>query len=114
MKREEKGAEGFREQIIAENVLNLGKDTDIKIQKHRELPSDSIKTNFQRHIIVKFTKHTDRERIMKAARGKKGLHLQGKIDEVHSRSVHRNWAAHKGVARYICHAEWEKYVPRIL
>ena len=35
------------------------------------------------------------ERILKAARGKNVLNLQGKIDQVHSRSVYRNWQARK-------------------
>ena len=34
----EKGAEGLCEQIIAENCLNLGKDTDIKIQETQRTP----------------------------------------------------------------------------
>ena len=36
----EKGVEGLCEQIIVENFPNMGKDTDIKIRKHRELPLD--------------------------------------------------------------------------
>ena len=43
----EKGVEGLCGQIIAENFPNLRKDTDIKIQEHRELPLDSTKTNHQ-------------------------------------------------------------------
>ena len=35
-----------------------------------------------RHIIVKFTKHSGKERIMKAAKGKKVPNLQGKRDQV--------------------------------
>ena len=40
MKREEreKGIEGLCQQIIAENVHNLGKDTDIKIQEAQRTP----------------------------------------------------------------------------
>ena len=34
----EKGIEGLREQIIAENFPNLGKDTDIKIQEAQRTP----------------------------------------------------------------------------
>ena len=33
----EKGAEGLCEQIIAENIPNLGKDTDIKIQEAQKI-----------------------------------------------------------------------------
>ena len=45
-----KGAEDSCEQIIAENFPYLGKDTDIKIQEHRELPLDSTKTGHHRGI----------------------------------------------------------------
>ena len=46
---------------------------------------------------------------MKAAREKKVLNLQGKIDQVHSRPIHRTLAGQKGVAGYIQCAESEKY-----
>ena len=37
------------------------------------------------------------------------LSLQGKIDQVHSKSLHRDLAVQKGVDGNIQHAEWEKY-----
>ena len=46
----EKEAEGLCEQIIVVNFPNLGKDADFKIQKHREFPLDSTKTNHQQGI----------------------------------------------------------------
>ena len=65
------GVEGFCEQIMVENIPNLGKDTDITIQ---EAPWTPIRFNKNqpstRHIIVKFTKYSGKERIMKAAREK--------------------------------------------
>ena len=68
------GVEGLCEQIIAENFPNLGKDTDIKIQ---EAQKTAIRFNKNRpsirHIIVKFTKYTDKERFMQAAREIKSL-----------------------------------------
>ena len=70
----EKRAEGLIEQTIAENFPNLGKNTDIKIQEAQRTP---IKCNkcwpSPKHIIVKFEKYTDKERILKAAREKKSL-----------------------------------------
>ena len=66
----EKGASLY-EEIIAKNFPNLGKETDIKTQEAQRTP---IKFNKSwpspRHIIVKFTKYTDKERILKAAREK--------------------------------------------
>uniref|UniRef100_A0ABI7WNM4 L1 transposable element RRM domain-containing protein n=1 Tax=Felis catus TaxID=9685 RepID=A0ABI7WNM4_FELCA len=66
------GVEGLCEQIIAENFPNLGKDTDIKIQEAQRTPIRFTKNlPSTRHIIVKFTKFSGKERIMKAAREKK-------------------------------------------
>ena len=66
------GAEGLCEQVIVENFPNLGKKTDIKIQ---EAQRTSIRFNKNRpstrHIIVKFTEYSGKERIMKAAREKR-------------------------------------------
>ena len=49
------GVEGLCQQIIAENLLNLGKDTDIKIQEAQRTPIRFNKNRpSTRHIIVKF------------------------------------------------------------
>ena len=70
----EKRVEGLCEQIIVENFPNLGKDTDIKIQEAQKTPIRFNKNQpSTRHIIVKFTKYSGKERIMKAAREKKSL-----------------------------------------
>ena len=66
------GVEGLREQIIVEKFPNLGKDTDIKIQEAQRTPIRFNKNQpSTRDIIVKFTKYSGKERIMKAARDKK-------------------------------------------
>ena len=49
---------------------------------------------------------------MKAAREKKVPNLQGKTDQVCSRTIYRNLAGQKGVVGYIQHAEWEKYAAK--
>ena len=70
---EERGkeAEGLFEQIIAEN-FNLGKETDIKIQEAQRIPITFNKSEpTPRYIIVKFTKYTGKEIILKATVGKK-------------------------------------------
>ena len=70
----EKGVEGLCEQIIVENIPNLGKDTDSKIQEAQKTPSRFNKNRpSTRHIMVKFTKYSGKERIMKAARKKSPL-----------------------------------------
>ena len=47
-----------------------------------------------------------------SSKGKKVLNLEGKIDQVHSRPIHRTFAGQKGVAGYIQCAELEKYAAR--
>ena len=77
--KREIGAEGLCEQIIVENFLNLGKDTNIKIQETQRTPIRfNKKRPSTRHIIVKFTKYSGKERIMKAAREKKSLTYKGR------------------------------------
>ena len=79
MKREKKGVEWLREQIIVEKFPNLGKDTDIKIQEAQRTPIRFNKNQQStRHIIVKFTKYSGKERIIKAARDKKSLTYKGR------------------------------------
>jgi len=43
MKKMGKKGEGIFEQIVAENFPNLGKETDVKCGRPRELPSKSTK-----------------------------------------------------------------------
>ena len=57
------GVEGLCEQIIVENFPNLGKDTDIKIKEAHKTPIRFNKNRpSTRHIIVKFTKYSGKER----------------------------------------------------
>ena len=73
------GVEGLCEQIIADNFPNLGKGTDIKIQEAQRTPMRFNKNQPSiRHILVKFTKYSGKERIMKAAREKKSLTYKGR------------------------------------
>ena len=87
-------AEGLFEEILAGNGPNLGKETDIKIQESQRTP---IKINKSRptpsHIKVKFSKYRDKEKILKAGKTKEVPKLQGKTNQVSSRSLHRNLAS---------------------
>ena len=77
--KERKGEGGLCEQIRTENFLNLRKDTNIKIQEAQRSPVKFNKSQPPpRHIIVKFTKYTDKERILKAAREIKFLIYNGR------------------------------------
>ena len=67
------------------HVWKLGKDTDVKIQDAQRTPIRFNKNRpSTRHIRVKFTKYSGKERIMKTARGKKKKfpNLKGKTDQV--------------------------------
>ena len=65
--------------IIAQNFPNLGIDTDIKLQEAQRTPTRFNKNQQStRHIIVRFTKYSGKERIMKAAREKKSLTYKGR------------------------------------
>ena len=92
MKREK----GLCEQILAENFPNVGKDTDIKIQEAQRTPIKFNKNQpSPRHIIVKFTKYTDKERIMKAAREERSLAYKGRQIELTADLSTKTWQARK-------------------
>ena len=61
------------------NFPNLGKDTDIKIQEAQRTANRFNKNRpSTRHIIVKSTKYSSKERIRKAAREKQFLTYKGR------------------------------------
>ena len=65
---------------MAENVLKLGKQIDIQIQEaHKTSNKMNQKWLIPRHIIIKLSKIKDKEKMLKAAKGKKkkGLVIQG-------------------------------------
>ena len=69
------GAEGLFEEIIAENLSNLRKGTDIQIQEAKRAPIKINKSRLiPRPILVKFAKYRSKEKILKAAR--QGMHAR--------------------------------------
>ena len=67
------------EQIMAENFPNLAKGTSIKIQEVEKIPLKINKNrSTPRHLIVKFTSLSDKEKILKAAREKKSVTCDGR------------------------------------
>ena len=90
------GVEGLCEKIIAENFPNLGKDIDIKIQEAQRTPIRfNKKRPSTRHIIVKFTKYSGKERIMKAAREKTSLNYKGRQIRFAADLSKETWQARK-------------------
>ena len=68
------------EQIIAENIPNLGRETGIQIQDIERSPSKINKNrSTPRHLIVKLANSPHKEKILKAARDKKSLNFVGRI-----------------------------------
>ena len=60
----------FKE-IIAENVPNLGKETDLQVQEEQRVPNKmNPKWSIPKHIITKMAKIKEKDKILKAARGK--------------------------------------------
>ena len=60
------------EKIMKENFPNLAKELDFQeVQEAQKVPKKlDPKSNIPRHIIIKLPKIKDKERILKAARGK--------------------------------------------
>ena len=73
----DKGMENTFKEIIAGSFPNL-KDTEFKIQEAERAPN-KLNPNrpTPRHIIIKMAKVNDKERILKAARGKQSVNYKG-------------------------------------
>ena len=57
---------------MAENFINLKKETDIQVQEAQRVPNKMNPNRpTPRHILIKMAKVKDKERILKAAREKK-------------------------------------------
>ena len=75
---EEQEIENLFEKIMKENFPNLGKKIDIQVQEAQRAPKKlDPKRNTPRHIIIKLPKIKDKERILKAARGKERVTYKG-------------------------------------
>ena len=71
--------ENLFEQIMKENFPNLAKEIDFQeVQEAQRVPKKlDPKRNTPRHIIIKLPKIKDKERILKAARGKERVTYKG-------------------------------------
>ena len=78
------------ENIIAENFPNLGKETDIQIQEAQRISIKNRPT--PRH---KFAKLKIKKKNPKSSKRKEIPNLQGKINKVSSRSLHKNLAGQR-------------------
>ena len=76
-KEKEQEIRNLFEKIMKENVPNLVKETDIRVQEAQRVPNKlDKKSTTPRHIIIKMPKAKDKERISKAAREKERVTIQ--------------------------------------
>ena len=70
-KEKKQEIETLFEQIMKENFPNLAKEIDMQVQDAQRVPKKlDPRRNTPRHIIITLPKINDKERILKAARGK--------------------------------------------
>ena len=75
---EEQEIENLFEKIIKENSPSLVKELDMQVQEAKRVPKTlDLRKNTPRHIIMTLPKMKDKERILKAARGKERLTHKG-------------------------------------
>ena len=74
----EKGTEKVFQEIIAENLPNMGKEPLTQIQEAQRVPYKiNPRRNIPKHILIKLTKIKDKEEILKAAREKNQVTYMG-------------------------------------
>ena len=74
----EKGPKKIYEEIIVENLPNMGKEIATQVQEAQRIPGRiNTRRNMPRHILIKLTKIKDKEKIFKAGRGKQQLTYKG-------------------------------------
>ena len=74
----EKGPEKIFEEIITENIPNMGKETVNQVQEAQRVPGRiNPRRNTPRRIVIKMTKIKDKDKILKATREKQQITYKG-------------------------------------
>ena len=74
----EKGPEKIFEEIIIENFPNMGKERATQVQEAQRVPyMINPRRNTPRHIVIKWAKIKDKEKLLKAAREKQQITYKG-------------------------------------
>ena len=77
-KKQNKFKKKKKKGIIAENFLNLAKETVVQVQEAQRVPNRiNPKRTTPIHTVIKMAKIEDKERILKAAKEKQQLNIQG-------------------------------------
>ena len=75
----QKRYEKIFEEIVVENFPNMKKEIVNQVQEAQRVPYRiNLRRNMPRHILIKLTKTNHKERILKAAREKQQLNINGK------------------------------------
>ena len=70
-RRREKGPEKIFKEIRAENFPNMEKEIVNQVQEAQRVPGRrNTRRNTSRHIVIKLTKIKDKDKILKATKGK--------------------------------------------
>ena len=77
-RRRDKGSEKIFEDIIVENIPNMGKEIATQVQKVQRVPYRiNPRRNTPRRIVIKLAKIKDKEKLLKAAREKRQITYKG-------------------------------------
>ena len=80
-----KGSEKIFEEIIVENFPNVGKEIVNQVQEAQRVPYRiNSRRNMPTHIVIKLSKITGKEKILKAAREKQQITYNGMPHKVKS------------------------------
>ena len=80
-----KGTEKIFEEIIVENVPNMGKEIVNKVQEAQRVPYRIYpRRNTPRHILIKLSKIKYKEKYMKSNKGKATNNVQGNPHKVNN------------------------------
>ena len=84
-KKKKKGTEKILEEILVENVPNMGKKIATQVQEAQRVPYRiNPRRNTSRHILIKLSKIKYKEKILEAAKGKTTNNIQGNPHKVNS------------------------------
>ena len=105
---------------MAENLPNVGKESDIQIQEAQKVPNKglkeiiaataaaALKRSLLRHIIIKMSKVKDNGENIKNSKRKTTCYIQGNPHKAINRLFSTKIASQKGVAQYIQNAKRKK------
>ena len=97
----QKGPAKIHEEIIVENVPNMGKETATQVQEAQRVPYRiNPRRNTPRHIVIKLAKIKDKEKLLKVARKKRQITYKGTPIRLTADFSAETLQSQNGVARY--------------